>query len=97
MRRIRCACACLSLTLLLAAGLPSQDTCPALTVPKVIPGSNIFSDEQEMFLGDARRALRPLLWQGFPMPRTRRVNRLPFSSAPVAGRPPRRWLLSHSG
>ncbi len=53
MCRIRCACACLSLALLLAARLPSQESCPALTVPKIIPGSNIFSEEQEMVLGDA--------------------------------------------
>jgi len=56
MGRIRCACACLSLTLLLVAPSLCQESCPALTVPKIIPGTNIFSEEQEMFLGDAEAA-----------------------------------------
>ena len=56
MSRIRCACACLSLTLLLASPLLCQESCPALVVPKVIPGNNLFNEQQEMFLGDAEAA-----------------------------------------
>ncbi len=56
MSLIRCACACLFLSLLLAAPLLCQETCPALTVPQIVPGSNMFNDEQEMYLGDVQAA-----------------------------------------
>ena len=40
----------------LSIALVGQETCPNLVVPKIVPGTNIFSDEQEMYLGDAQAA-----------------------------------------
>ena len=56
MDRIRFAFASLLFTTLLAAPLFSEQGCPALNVPQVIPGSNMFSVQQEVWLGDAQAA-----------------------------------------
>jgi WD40 repeat protein len=54
MNRIRLAFGFLLLTLFLAAQLVSEETCPPLTVPQVIPGRDIFNGQQEMWLGEAQ-------------------------------------------
>ena len=56
MDRIRFVSACLLFTVLLAAPLFSEEPCPALNVPQVIPGTNMFSVQQEVWLGDAQAA-----------------------------------------
>ncbi len=56
MVRLRFAVVCLLLLPFLAAPLISQDNCPALVIPKVVPGTNIFNPEQEVWLGDAQAA-----------------------------------------
>jgi WD40 repeat protein len=53
MRRIAWTIALLLFTFFLAATFSAQESCPALTVPKIVPGTDIFSDQQEMWLGDA--------------------------------------------
>ena len=35
------------------AQTPAQEACPALTIPQIVPGTNIFNPEQEVELGDA--------------------------------------------
>ncbi len=56
MDRIRLAFGFLVFTLLVGMQLVSQETCPALTVPQVLPGTNIFNAQQEMWLGEAQAA-----------------------------------------
>jgi WD40 repeat protein len=56
MVRIRFASVCLLFTTLLVAPSFSQENCPALTVPQMVPGINMFSDEQEVYLGDVQAA-----------------------------------------
>src|SRR5271169_3937650 len=38
---------------LLHASAVAQDSCPALNISKVVPGTNIFSEQQQNYLGDA--------------------------------------------
>jgi WD40 repeat protein len=56
MDRIRLAFGFLLFSSLMALQSVSQESCPALTVPQVIPGTNIFNTQQEMWLGEAQAA-----------------------------------------
>ena len=55
MVRMRRALVFLLFTLLSAFQLASQD-CPSLVVPQILPGSNMFGAQQEVWLGDAQGA-----------------------------------------
>ena len=56
MNRIRLAFGFLLFLVLVAARLVSESSCPALAVPQVIPGTNIFNAQQEVWLGEAQAA-----------------------------------------
>lgn len=56
MKRMEWMIAFLLFSFLLSVPLTAEESCPALTVPKVVPGTNIFSEQQEMWLGDAEAA-----------------------------------------
>lgn len=56
MNRTRLAFALLLFPVILSAPSFSQEPCPALTVPQVIPGRNIFNAQQEVWLGEAQAA-----------------------------------------
>ena len=47
---------CLLLVSLLSAPVACGQSCPALSVPQVVPGTNMFSAQQEVWLGDAQAA-----------------------------------------
>lgn len=40
----------------LTVQIQAQETCPTLTVQQIVPGSDIFTDQQEIYLGDAQAA-----------------------------------------
>ncbi|MGC2109024.1 MAG: M48 family metalloprotease [Candidatus Korobacteraceae bacterium] len=56
MKRMEWMIAFLLFTFLLYVPLAAEESCPALTVPKIVPGTDIFSEQQEMWLGDAQAA-----------------------------------------
>ncbi len=60
MNRIRVALASLLLlfswNLFTVIPVLSQESCPVLSVPKIVPGSNMFNQQQEIWLGDAEAA-----------------------------------------
>jgi len=56
MSRTRAVVICLLLLVLAAAHVLSQENCPQLSVPQIIPGTNMFNAQQEVWLGNAEAA-----------------------------------------
>src|SRR3974390_532662 len=50
---LRPALKCVLFGLLLLTPVWAQDSCPQLAIPQVVPGTNIFSEKQQVYLGGA--------------------------------------------